>query len=282
MAYYPATGNAEVIAGNGNSSSLTPDTEHATLITADLMQSLANGDDPTQLVAAGNASELGTGTDDLIGVTGDSANGYELDLYTNGLCTGCAYPGGYTWNTTLSTQAPDGTSDWGSYTLATAQPGGNPAATILFALDTATGALYESANPAQSPTAVIGSGNWTQLTVPWGTSPPSLVSADISNAGATELWTQAGQIRTAYTLTGATLSKETTGSNPASPSDDWPLTDGSPLAQTSTAATATDSITGATATLNGGAAWADDDYFGTDVTLDGQTGYLTPPPATLP
>ena len=282
MAYYPATGNAEVIAGNGNSSSLTPDTEHATLITADLMQSLANGDDPTQLVAAGNASELGTGTDDLIGVTGDSANGYELDLYTNGLCTDCAALGGYTWNTTLSTQAPDGTSDWGSYTLATAQPGGNPAATVLFALDIATGALYESTNPTQSASTVIGSANWTQLTVPWGTSPPTLVSADINHAGATELWTQAGKILTAYILTGASLSKETTGSNPATPSDDWSLTDGSPLAQTSTATTATDSITGATTALTSGAAWASDDYFNTDVTLDGQTGYLAPPPATLP
>jgi hypothetical protein len=281
LAYYPATGNAEMIAGNGNSSSLTPDTEHATRISSDLMQSLANGDDPTQLVAAGNASELGTGTDDLIGITGDPANGYELDLYTNGLCTGCAALGGYTWNTTLSTQAPDGTSDWNNYTLATAQPGGNPAATILFALDTATGALYESTNPSQSATTVIGSGNWTQITVPWGTSPPALASADISNAGTTELWTQAGSTLTAYTLSGATLSKETTGSNPASPSDDWPLTDGSPLTQTTTATTATDTITGSTAALTGGAAWASDDYFGADVTLDGKTGYLTPPPATL-
>lgn len=69
---------------------------------------------------------------------------------------------------------------------------------------------------------------------------------------------------------------------PGHASDDWSLTDGSPLAQTATATTATDSITGSTATLTGGATWASDDYFNADVTLDGQTGYLTPPPATLP
>jgi Concanavalin A-like lectin/glucanases superfamily len=282
MAYYPASGNAEIIAGNGNSSSLTPDIEHVFTIGAALMQSLANGDDPVRLTAAGNASQLATGTDDLIGITGDPANGYELDLYTNGLCTGCGAPGGYTWNTTLSTQAPDGTSDWNNYTLATTQPGSNPAATVLFALDTATGSLYQSTNPTQSATAVIGSGNWTQITVPWGTSPPVLASADINNAGTTELWTQTGNALTAYTLSGTTLSKETTGSNPATPTDDWPLTDGSPLAQTTTATAATDTITGSTAALTGGAAWASDDYFNADVTLDGKTGYLTPPPATLP
>jgi len=284
MAYYPASGNAVVIGGNGNAASLTPDTEHTSTIGADLMQSLVNGDDPTQLTAAGNASELATGTDDLIGITGDPTNGYELDLYTNGLCTGCATPGGYTWNTTLSTQAPDGTADWNNYTLATAQPGNNGAATVLFALDTATGALYESTNPTQSATAVIGSGNWTQLSVPWGASPPALLSADINQAGATELWTKASSTLTPYTLNTATstLSKETTGSSAAGPADDWPLTDGSPLAQTSSATTATDSITGSTATLNGGATWADNDYFSTDLTLDGQTGYVTPPPATLP
>ena len=284
MAYYPATGNAVVIGGNGNASPLTPDTEHTATVTAALMQSLVNGDDPSQLTAAGNASELSTGTDDLIGITGDSANGYELDLFTNGLCTGCATPGGYTWNTTLSTVAPDGTADWNDYTLATAQPGGGPAATVLFALDTATGALYESTNPTESASSVIGTGNWTQLTVPWGASPPALLSADINQAGAAELWTKGGSTLTPYTLNTATsaVSKETTGSAAAGPADDWPLNDGSPLAQSASATTATDTITGATATLNSGASWSDDDYFSTVLTLDGQTGYLTPPVATLP
>jgi hypothetical protein len=69
---------------------------------------------------------------------------YELDLYTNGQCGGCEDPGGYGYDETLTITAPDGTGDWNNYTLATA---GNPASTILFALDTATGALYECTSP---------------------------------------------------------------------------------------------------------------------------------------
>ena len=154
MAYYPSTGNGVVIGGNGNASSLVPDSGNVSFAQSALMASGATGDTPGQaLVGAGNASELATGADDMIGVSGDTANGYELDLYTNGLCTGCAFAGGYGWDETLATQAPDGTADWQNYALATARPGGNPGATVLFALDKATGALYESTNPSQSATS---------------------------------------------------------------------------------------------------------------------------------
>jgi hypothetical protein len=282
MAYYPSTGNGVVIAGNGNASSLVPDSGNVSIAQSALMASGDTGDTPGQaLVGAGNASELSTGADDMIGVSGDPTNGYELDLYTNGLCTGCAFAGGYGWDETLAIQAPDGTADWQNYALATAQPGGSPGATVLFALDKATGALYESTNPGQSATSVVGSGNWAQISVPWGASPPALVSADVSHAGQTELWTLSGGTATAYVLNGSTLGGEGAGSPANAPTNDWALTDGSPLAQAG-ATTATDSVTGSSATLTSGVTWGDDDYFSADASFDGQSGYLTPPSGTIP
>jgi hypothetical protein len=87
-----------------------------------------------------------------------------------------------------------------------AQPGG---LAVLFALNTATGALYESANPAQSTATLIGTGNWTQITVPWtASSVPDLVSGDVNLAGHVELWAVSGSTATSYALTGTTLSRE--------------------------------------------------------------------------
>lgn len=287
MAYYPG-GGGEVIAGNGNATSLVPSTANASTVSASAMQSPSQptGDDPIQLVAAGNVSGIGTGTDDLIGISGDTTNGYELDLYTNGTGPGGAFSGGYQFNQTLTTTAPN-SSNWKSYALATAQPGCyphstdcNPAGTILFALNKTTGVLWETTNPggpAQNPPVPI---SWTKITVPWGTTPPTLASADINHAGQTELWALSGTTATAYTLSGTTLAQEAT-SPLAAPSDDWPLTDGDQWAHTSTATTAVDTTGGNTANLNGGATWAGDNYFSTTIGLDG-TGYLTPPAATVP
>jgi hypothetical protein len=292
MAYYPATGNGVVIAGNGNASPLEPGSGNLSTVDSDLMTG-ATGDDPSVLVAAGNASEIGTGADDLIGISGDATNGYELDLYTNGQCAECSAGGDYAYDTTLATQAPDGTDDWQNYSLATAQPGGNPGAVVLFALDTATGTLWQYTNSSQSASTVIGTcdpattgtcSNWSQITsVPWTTSPSTLLSADINQAGQTELWATIGGTPAAYTLSGTTLSMEVPGGPlPGAAADDWPLNDGSPFAQTSTATTATDSVTGAAVTVTGGATWGSDPYFGSDLTLNGQVNFVRLPSGTIP
>lgn len=281
MAYYPATGDGVVIAGNGNASPLEPGSGNLSTVDSDLMTG-ATGDDPSVLVAAGNASELGTGADDLIGISGDATNGYELDLYTNGQCAECSAGGDYAYDTTLATQAPDGTDDWQNYSLATAQPGGNPGAVVLFALDT-TGVLYECTTPDQPTSCVDSTGKWPVITAPWTTSPSALLSADINQAGQTELWATSGGKPAAYTLDGTALSAEVpAGPLPGAAASDWQLTDGDPLARTAAATTATDSVTGSTATITGGATWDSDPYFSTDLSLDGQTGYLTPPAGTIP
>lgn len=290
MAYYPATGSGVIIGGYGTTAPLVPESGNVSTATSSLMAD-NEGDYPSVLVGAGNASEVSTGTDDLIGIAGDSSSGYRLNLYTNGLCTGCAAGGIYQWNTTLSTVAPDNSADWSNYALATAQPGdtahpaGDPANVVLFALDKATGALYEATNTSMSAASVVGSGapsSWTEITTTWGSSPPTLVSGDINHAGSIELWTLSGGAATAYTLSGTTLSKEATGSPAGYPSNDWPLTDGSAYNQGPTATTAIDTITGNTATLDGGASWSGDEFFDTDIAFDGSSAYLSPPASAIP
>jgi hypothetical protein len=270
MAYYPSTGNGVIIDGNGNATSLDPESGNTFEVKAGLMQSFATGTDPTDLVGAGNVSGLNTGTDDLIGISG----GVELDLYTDGECQGCGDGSSYEYNTTLSTTAPDGGTDWNDYSIATA---GNPSSTVLFAFDKATGALYESSDPMSLPT-----GNWTKITTPWtGGGLRGLIQGDINNAGQTELWFASSGVFQAYTLSGITLTAEGTATTSAV-TDDWALTDGNDGALGPTVTTAMDSITGTNATITGGAAWNSDPYFATDLSLNGTSRYMTPPSDTIP
>ena len=299
-AYYPATGNGLIIGGNGDQSPLIPSTDNTHTITttsgtlADPSLCASTCDYPIDLVAAGDASQQArggiNGIDDLIGIQGDTTNGYELNLYTS-----LGNPGQYSLST-LTTQAPGTGTSWKNFTLATAQPGCypghmttttcNPANVVLFALNNNSGALWESTSPA----AISGAGNWTRIGVPWGSSPPTLLSADINSHGSIELWACAGGsgqasgctsgTLTAYTLASGTLTTE--NSQPyAGPYGEWPLTDGSSYDQGSSATTAIDTITGNTASLTGGTGWGHDDYFGADI-LDHQNFYLAPPSNTIP
>ena len=277
MAYYrtgTSAGTAVILGGTGDSTALQP--ANAYQLPAGTFADPLTGDYPSTLVAAGNASQAGTGTADLIGIAGDSTNGYSLDLFTD--TAGGEQAGyGYTTPQVLSAQSPDGASpsDWNNFTLATAQPGGNPSAAVLFALSTTTGKLYESTNPAQSASSIIGTGTWQQIAVPWGSTPPALLQGDINSAGQTELWTRSGTTLTAYTLTSTTLSTEHSATF-SPPLHDWPLAEGS-------GTTTTDTITGQNATLTGGATWITGDVspFGNHIRLDG-TGYVTPPAAAIP
>lgn len=292
MAYYPPSpgtgtsgtnaGTAIIIAGTGDGSPLNPLSGSSWVLTAPF-QDPVTGDYPTTLVAAGNASQASSGTADLIGITGDgNGNGYDLDLFTDTIGGG-AFGYKFPQAQTLSAQTPDGAyNDWNNYTLATAQPGGDPSATVLFALNEQTGALYESSNPSKSASSIIGTpgSTWTQITVPWGSSPPAQLSGDVNHAGNIELWAVSsnGKSATAYTLTGTTLSQEAADSI-AQPANDWPLAEGS-----GSGSTAADTIAGQNATLSSGASWVTGDasQFGNYITLDGSSGYLTPPSGTIP
>jgi hypothetical protein len=294
MAYYPGTsgqktpnpGTGVIIGGTGDESTLFPAPGNVdTVLPAGLTDPnlCTAACPPIDLVAAGNASQIGTGVDDLIGILGNST-GYELGLFISGDCHDCAEPGQYGFDGTLSTAAPGGDS-WQNYTLATAQPGCYAGSTatcnqgdvVLFALDTATGKLWDT-----TTTSGGGLGTWTDVTpVPWGSKPPALLSADINAAGQTELWTGTSATTiTAYTVSGAALTEENTDPVNA-PFDEWPLTDGSTLARQPSASTATDTTGGNTAALAGSATWGTDGYFSTDISLNGQPGYLSPPSTTI-
>ena len=295
MDYYPTgtnAGKAIILAGTGDGTALRPFSGSSWTLSQYTFTDPVTGVVPFRLVAAGNASQASTGTADLIGIAGNSTNNYTLDLFTDSPGGG---PTNYGYNNyVLSAQSPDGAtpSDWSNFQLATAQPVGNPSATVLFALDTATGALYESTNPSPGtpcssytpptiPTSctLIGTAQstWAQITVPWGTSPPALLSGDINSnsAGQIELWAQSGNTITAYTLTGTTLSAEHSAAL-SQPLNDWPLAEGS-------GTTATDTIAGQNATLTGGATWITSDLsqFGNHISLNG-TGYLSPPASAIP
>jgi hypothetical protein len=281
LAYYtsgPHQGNGVIIDGNGNgnvkSLDLAPYSGRTSLLLQGYMQSPALGTTPTDLVGAGNVSGLSTGMDDLIGIATDGSGNGELDLYTNGEGQGAAVSGGYGYYQTLSTTAPDGSTDWGNYSIATA---GNPGNTALFAMDNSTGAIYEST----APLTLASSGTWTPLTYNNGnTAQGTLYQGDINNAGQTELWFNGSVGLVSYTLSGTTLTEGnlTSGSRLR---NDWQLTDGNDAALGPTATTAVDSLTGTNATLTSGASWDPDSVFGTDASFNGTSGYITPPSSTV-
>ncbi|GAB2864042.1 hypothetical protein GCM10027176_77440 [Actinoallomurus bryophytorum] len=214
LAYRPAgdsAGQAFLQYGNGDDLPLSPYSGDSEWLHSDQFTDYTlngDGDNPTRLVAAGNAGLDDTGIADLIGISGDAANGYQLDLYT--ACGGCS-AGSYGYARTLAgpTEAPDGDDDWNDFSLTTAQPAGQ---TVLFAVKKSTGELWESTNPSQNATALIGtSGTWTRIDVPWNPRHvPALVFGDVDAAGHVELWAQAGMCATRYTLTGTTLERGAT------------------------------------------------------------------------
>lgn len=281
MAYYTSgmhAGSGVIIDGNGagnvKSLDLAPYSGRTSNVSQGDMVSPNLNTTPTDLVGAGDVSGLNTGTDDLIGIATDGQGNSELDLYTNGEGTDSAVSGGYGYYATLTTITPDGSSDWGNYSIATA---GNPSNTTLFALDNSTGAIYESTTPQ----TLARGGSWAALNYSNGDAAPGpLNQGDINNAGQTELWFDNGEgTFDSYVLSGTTLTPEASGGFSIL-SDDWQLTDGNDADLGPSATTAVDSVTGDTATLTSGTSWDLDSIFGTDANFNGTSGYITPPSDT--
>lgn len=239
VAYIPSSGTLQMIGGPGTGASLDPESGNVATLPGDVFplgDLFLNGgnDNPADLAAAGNASLQNTGISDLVGILGDPADGYELNIYT--ATPGGAFENGY--NIQASTgpgNGPDG-APWGpDWALQVAQPGGQA---VLFALDRANGQLWESVNPGQSPSTPIGmpGSTWTQVTGgPWtANSGPVLAQADINTAGNIELWTTSGGTATSWTLPPPAASSGDTTipltkaavSTLANPSHEWPLSDG--------------------------------------------------------
>jgi large repetitive protein len=126
---------------------------------------------------------------------------------------------------------------------------------------------------------------WTSITIPWGTTPPALISADVNSgasgqgSGQLELWT-----RSSATASGTSLTKEGSGPPLTEPSNDWPLTDGGNyLANGGTPpTTATDNTGSDPGSVNGTNTWEADPEFSTTLHLGGTNAYLQPAAATVP
>jgi hypothetical protein len=291
MAYYPpgnsggiTAGTGVLVFGNGNASTLDPN--HNYLVSSSLMGATPMGNAPIQLTAAGNASGMATGTEDLLGIDQDGAGHAELDLFTNGTSPDGATAGGYGYCNTITSTAPGGTSDtWAHYVITTA----GSSAQLLLAFNTSTHVLYETASPLSLSTpgntspncfgSTIAQPSWTTITTP-GTL-TGLAQADVNHAGQVEVWDFESGKPVSYTLSGSTLSQEAVNSTSPLPTNAWALTDGNPSDAGATATSALDSITGDTAPVTGNAAWAYDNTFATDINLDGASGYLTPSTSSI-
>jgi hypothetical protein len=168
----------------------------------------------------------------------------------------------------------------------------------LFALDTTNGNLYQTSSTpmvTQNPNTgsyVANTLAWTAVTVPWGATPPALVSADIASAGTTELWTMSSGKATAYSLSGTKLTAGTVA-NLVVPGHDWPLTDDQLVTADNAGnggtagppAAASDLLGTDNAVLSSaGATWDDqsgDPYFSGDISFGSGSGYVAPPATTF-
>ncbi|WP_280667876.1 MULTISPECIES: hypothetical protein [unclassified Kitasatospora] len=186
LVYYPAgvhAGSGVVLHGNGNSSPLAAGGNN--LSSGSLADSYGNN--PTQLVDAGNTSGSGNGFPDLIGIAGDSTHGYALNLYP-----AFPIPGSFASTGSLNVNTPDGTADWNNWTIAATQlpASGGGTSTAMYLWKKSTGELDLWENLAVDPF----SGNFTYNAFPvatgWNTGAAiTLQAADINGDGVPDLWT---------------------------------------------------------------------------------------------
>lgn len=187
LVYFPAgpyAGTGMIVKGSGDGSPLNPVSGNGAYIRGGSLQDVY-GDDPVQLANAGNTSGRGTGFPDLIGISGDGANGYALNLYLSGFNAGLYFP------LALDVTTPDGTADWNDWTIATTQlptaDGGS--GTAMFLWNKATGELDLWENLAADPDT--GSLTYTAYPVAtgWNTGAAlNLQAADANGDGVPDLW----------------------------------------------------------------------------------------------
>ncbi|MDX3245097.1 hypothetical protein [Streptomyces sp. ME18-1-4] len=197
LVYFPDgvyAGTGMIVKGSGDGSPLDPVSGNAAYIRGGSLQDVY-GDNPVQLANAGNTSGRHTGFPDLIGVSGDGANGYALNLYLSGFNAGLYFP------LALDVTTPDGTADWNDWTIATTQlpaaDGGS--STTMFLWNKSTGELDLWENLAADPDT--GSLTYTAYPVAtrWNVGAAlNLQAADANGDGVPDLWavSQGGTVGT--------------------------------------------------------------------------------------
>jgi hypothetical protein len=235
----------------------------------------ANGDSPLQLANAYNSDPNdNTAYPDLVGISGDSTDGYYLDYYQN-----ASTPGSWAPPDMLSTPSPDGTMDWNAWQVTTMQ---DPAGyTDMFLYDSATSALYLWTDFTVDDFADTASYTQYELSSAWAPGTVSeLRAANITGTGPA-LWavTNTGTV-TAW-ITSALDATAGTGSITAQPSQSllspthsWRLGDGTSGEATSAADTGTGPTFAETGSSTG-ATWNTNGLFNPDVSFNGTSGYMT-------
>lgn len=270
LVYYPTgsqAGNAVIISGNGDGSTLQP--QYAANVLGQGTITDTNGGYPSQLVNAGNSAGAGLYYPDLLGTTAD---GTALNYFPNS-----DTPGGYAQTYALGTTTPTDGTDWNHWTLTTSQT--SAGATNLFLWNPTTGGLYLWANLVTNLASNPGTLTFNQYTLAasgWNTGAAlTLQAADVNADGIPDLraTTTAGAVTTylVSNLSGGTgKATAQTSQTLITSSHAWPLDDG----LGGTIATAEDIAGTLDATGSTGAIWHQGDLFSPDAALDG-TGALT-------
>jgi hypothetical protein len=220
MAYFPGSydastnphgGGGAIVCSNGDSSPLDVSDpvngKQYTVTSSSIIDSVGNG--ATQVANAGNTSGADTGEPDLLATINN-----QIYLFDAGA------PGTYTNNQTPSTactlcddlttlNTPDGTQDWNSWTVTSAQDTrGGTTATDLYLWKPSTGDLYLWAGlglPTGSafPNATTLAYTQYQIATGWNTGKTLILrAADINRDGIPDLWVTdpSTGIATAYLL----------------------------------------------------------------------------------
>ncbi|MFD8593881.1 hypothetical protein ACFV1L_02635 [Kitasatospora sp. NPDC059646] len=191
LAYYPTgttpgSGHGVILCGDGSTGPLGTTT--APLLVGALTDT--NGTAAAQVVNAGNTSNLATGHPDLLAAFGNqlvllhssTPNGYTTDAdFGWGLCLASC-------NVLTGLNSPDGTQDWSSWTVATAQRADGTAAYLW---NPATGALHlwTGLKLSADGTTLTTTGAYTLAASAWNTGRTlTLRAAALDDTGAPVLW----------------------------------------------------------------------------------------------
>jgi hypothetical protein len=273
--YDPDTGSGGVLAGNNAGDPILPTDDNQHTISSGSMTDYAPTyeDEPLMLANAGNSSGQTTGYMDLIGVSGDTTDGYHLIYYPN-LGGPVSFPMSYP----LTTPAPDGTMGWNAWTITTAQRADNT--TDMFLWNKTTGALWlwsglrfaddGNGNPLLTYTATTLA-NGAGTTFNQGAA-VTLRAADINKDGTPDLWTVgAAATATAWLVTNVANGAGTITAQPGqkltATAHTWLLND----AESGVATTAHDYAGNLSLTGRGNASFSTGDMFSPDVTFNSTT-----------
>jgi hypothetical protein len=284
LVYYPSgthAGTAEILPGNGDGSAL--DAANPT----DVLSGALNdsfGDAPIQLADADDVTGDNTGGQtaypDLVGISGDTTDGYYLNIYTGDTGTLGSYgsgAGGVDNSVQLlTTPTPTGGTDWQNWTLATTQlPSGSPTpGTAMYLWNSTTGDLYLWTGLSYD--ANSGSFSFTShhISSSWNTGlQRTLQASDINGDGSPDLWSTDSTGK----VTASLMSSDDTGFQTTTPQDAlaaqshiWDLDDQiDGTVGSTTGSVDRTSATGPTVTSsNSAAVWSTGDLFSPDISLN--------------